>query len=705
MSSRFHDATLTHEVRRLHRFAIAALGVIALIAVSGVIVVESKARSLLHARQVLRVLNEAERGVERVVNDGDRRAGNSTATRGDTARGDTHAVLALFDSLAELTADNPAQRARVATARDAAVARLEAAARRRENTAVVMAPDAPERLRLAETIRAVRDVEQQLYDDRTAGQRAWRYTMLTLILASLALVAYALRRFQRTTLDGATDAAEARADLDEAQQRLAFVLERAPLAVAIVREDGLAEVRNPRWDDLVDDESLAVGASSHPVATILARLVARVRANDRLEVEELVIGDGGGAQVWTATAYPLDSAGAGVRRVGVILADISAHRALEERLRHSQRLEAIGRLAGGVAHDFNNILTAILGFTEIVHARIGDEDEGRVREDLLQVTRAAERAALLTRQLLTFSRQQVLHPRALDLGEVVRSLEPMLRRLIGSHIVLHVETARDLWAVYADRGQMEQVIVNLALNARDAMPHGGELVISTSHLHTDDGTRGVALTVADTGVGIAAADQARIFEPFFTTKAAGQGTGLGLATVQAIVQQVQGTIGVESSEGQGTRFIITLPPHDGPVEEAAPTPTPRPASRSASLLVVDDDRDVRQLMEYALTEAGYTVVTFGNGQDALAWLQRATRVPDLVITDLVMPGVGGEELAAQIAADGRPIPLLYISGYAQEQHNALTRAPGDAPILRKPFTASQLLAEVATRLEAGAAQA
>jgi signal transduction histidine kinase/CheY-like chemotaxis protein len=693
------DVSLSSQVRRLHRSALVAIGIIAAMVIGGVLLVEGKSRWLLHTRHVLRVLNEAERRVEAVVVDG--------ARIDDRLAGADDALL-LFDSLATLTADNPLQVSRIRAARAAAVARVDAAAAIRARAGDGPFANSPERQRLAASIGQIREAEQALYDARTSEQRFWRYIMVTCTLGALALLAYTLRRFQGSTLTQAGAAAAARADLDETQQRLAFVLERSPLAVAVVRSDGRTDVHSAKWSELVGAESLAIGASTHPVASELARLVARVRESHGTEVSELTIDTsaaagsavGSAAQVWTASAYALEPRDAGRATaqgaVGVVLADITPHRTLETRLRHSQRLESIGRLAGGVAHDFNNILTAILGFTELVRYRL--PEDGRAKDDLLQVTSAAERATMLTRQLLAFSRQQLVQPRALDTGEVVLSLEPMLRRLIGSHITVHVSGDRPLWAVRADRGQLEQVVVNLVLNARDAMPNGGEVHIATHNVQQGDGRRCVSLSVRDTGVGIPEAHRVRIFEPFFTTKAPGQGTGLGLSTVQSIVQQCEAHIAVESAEGRGTKFTVSFPVHDGPVEEVVQVLPSRVAARAADVVVVDDDRDVRQLMEYALSEAGYRVVTFGTGTDALVHLRRLAAPPDLVVSDLVMRGMGGFELERQLAADGVRVPFLFVSGYSEEQHNALTSGQSNSPILSKPFTPNELLAAVAAQL-------
>ncbi len=364
-----------------------------------------------------------------------------------------------------------------------------------------------------------------------------------------------------------------------------------------------------------------------------------------------------------------------------------ALRQSEAQLRQSQKLEAVGTLAGGIAHDFNNLLTVISGYSQLALMRAGKPSP--VAEDLKQVVDATGRASHLTQQLLAFSRKQVLQPRVLDLSEVITAIAPMLRRLIGEHIALEIRCADDPARIRADRGQLEQVIVNLAVNARDAMPFGGTLTIATSMRDAARG-RAVVLSVSDTGTGMSAETRERIFEPFFTTKEAGKGTGLGLATVYGIVTQSGGSIDVESVLGAGTTFVITFPlvveyPHASePVADDA-----EPARGSETILVVEDEDAVRALARDCLEHCGYTVLTARNAVEALDVARRERRRIDLLLTDVVMPQLSGPQLAERFRVLRRDALVAYMSGYADDAIHHLELDAGTA-FLRKPFTPATL---------------
>jgi len=392
---------------------------------------------------------------------------------------------------------------------------------------------------------------------------------------------------------------------------------------------------------------------------------------------------------------PLHDAAGQVTGMLSLAADITEMRQLEVQYRQAQKMEAVGRLAGGIAHDFNNLLTAIIGTTALVLEDRGLESRARV--DIQEVEKAAKRAAGLTRQLLIFSRQQVLEPRALDLNALVGDLEKMLQRLIGEDIELRTKPAAALGAVRADPGQLEQAIVNLVVNARDAMPQGGRLTIETAdveldrsyvtrHVPTQPGPY-VLLAISDTGVGMDGATKARLFEPFFTTKDPGRGTGLGLATVYGIVKQSGGYIWAYSELGHGTTFKIYLPrvPQTAEPPETTPSP-PTPAHGSETLLVVEDQEEVRNLTQRVLEARGYTVLAAGDGAEALEILAQHPNQIHLMITDVVMPGMNGRELAQHACARWGDLKVLYVSGYTGEavlQHRLLE--PGVA-FLQKPFT-------------------
>jgi signal transduction histidine kinase len=382
-------------------------------------------------------------------------------------------------------------------------------------------------------------------------------------------------------------------------------------------------------------------------------------------------------------------ADAGVRRERV---------QLQRDLAQAQKLEAIGRLAGGVAHDFNNVLTAILGSAELL---LLDTPEGAsAREEVEIIRDAAQRAQELIRQLLAFSARQVLQPAVTDLNDLIKNLSRMLRRLIGEDLALATELADALGAVRVDPGQVEQVLVNLAVNARDAMPDGGRLTIRTENVEmTDSGDlpdgRYVLVEVVDTGSGMDAATLARVFEPFFTTKARGKGTGLGLATVYGIVRQSGGQVAVSSTLGTGTTFRIHLPRVDAPVEPSRTAPPVAvPAAGTETVLVAEDEQIVRVLIRKVLEQAGYTVLLAGGGAEALQLAERHTGPIHLLVTDVVMPGMNGRELARRLLERRPDTKVLYVSGYADvavERHGVLD--PGTA-FMQKPFSPSALARRV-----------
>ena len=372
--------------------------------------------------------------------------------------------------------------------------------------------------------------------------------------------------------------------------------------------------------------------------------------------------------------------------------------ALEEQLRQAQKMEAIGQLAGGIAHDFNNLLTAILGYSELITDQIGpDKPLGR---DLREIMTAAQRAAALTRQLLAFSRRQVLTVTAIDLNQVVRDIEAMLRRLIGEQITITTVLAADLDAVMADATQLEQVLMNLAVNARDAMPQGGELTIRTRNAHAQaDGARRdaglwVGLSVTDTGTGMPPEIQTKIFEPFFTTKERGHGTGLGLAAVHGIVTQLRGCITVESAVGHGTTFRIDLPATRAAVVPSKPAATGAVPVGVETILLVEDERGVRAFIALALKRFGYQVLEAESAESALARVERDRRPIHLLLTDVVLPKMGGRDLAARLGQVRPGLPVLFMSGYTEQFTTAGGFLESGVQLLEKPFSAHALLTKV-----------
>jgi two-component system cell cycle sensor histidine kinase/response regulator CckA len=420
-----------------------------------------------------------------------------------------------------------------------------------------------------------------------------------------------------------------------------------------------------------------------------------------------------GTRFWNhLTVSPVsDDAGQITNFIGV-QTDVTERRQLESQFRQGQKMEAVGRLAGGVAHDFNNALSVILSYSDL----IGDDlkaDEP-VRVDIEEIRKAALRAAGLTRQLLAFSRQQVLDARVLNLHESVAGVEKMLHRLLGADIELTVLSTSDMCSIKADPGQVEQVLVNLAVNARDAMPRGGELTIDTENVELgNDYARAhpdvkpgsyVMLAVTDNGIGMDEETQARIFEPFFTTKEEGKGTGLGLATVFGIVKQSGGHIGVLSERSKGTTFKLYFPQVSGVAEVRPSEPPPTEFSRgSETILLVEDDDQVRALAQNILRRCGYVVLAASNGGEALLIFEKHGPSIQLLLTDVVLPRMSGWQLAERLASMRQGMKVLFMSGYTNDarlQHGALD--PGVA-YLQKPLTPASLTRRVREVLGGGSA--
>jgi two-component system, cell cycle sensor histidine kinase and response regulator CckA len=398
----------------------------------------------------------------------------------------------------------------------------------------------------------------------------------------------------------------------------------------------------------------------------------------------------------------------------VLATDVTERLQLETQLRQSQKMEAVGLLAGGVAHDFNNLLTAIMGYGQLLQRRVAG-DAGALA-DADEILKAAERAASLTRQLLAFSRQQVLEPRVVDLNTILSDMDKMLRRLIGEDIDLLTAPGDDLGRVRVDPGQIEQVLVNLVVNSRDAMPRGGKLTLETADVDLDEGfVKGrldvppgpyVMLAVSDTGCGMSPETLARVFEPFFTTKETGRGTGLGLSTVHGIVKQSGGHLEVYSEVGRGTTFKVYLPRVDEAAEQR-PAGTFEPAHLAGreTVLLVEDEELIRRVVTQALELHGYRVVAVEDGRRALAVCERADQPIDLLVTDVVMPSMNGPELVQRVSRLRPRLPVLYISGYTDRALIHQGQRDAGTAFLQKPFMPDVLVRKIREVLDRSASRA
>jgi PAS domain S-box-containing protein len=395
---------------------------------------------------------------------------------------------------------------------------------------------------------------------------------------------------------------------------------------------------------------------------------------------------------------PVKDASDRIIGVASITRDISERKLLEKQLRQSQKMEALGQLSGGITHDFNNLLTVITGYCELLEQEL--PPNGASRRNCEQIKKAGERAASLTRQLLAFSRQQVMEPRVLDLNAVILDVEKMLRRVIGEDIELETSLNANLGSIRADRGQIEQVIMNLVVNARDAMPNGGRLTIETDNVTVDNSFaryhspqppgQYVRVSVADTGIGMTADTQARIFEPFFTTKEVGRGTGLGLSTVYGVIRQSEGYVWVHSKLGHGTVFEVYLPlVQEGVRDEEPKLSAYSPSDCKETILLVEDEESLRELTRNLLIRKGYKVLDAVSPSEAIETAQEYSDPIHLLLTDVVMPGMNGPSLAQKLAAIRPEMKVVYMSGYTGFRHGQGPES--QAVLLQKPFTRETLL--------------
>jgi two-component system, cell cycle sensor histidine kinase and response regulator CckA len=503
--------------------------------------------------------------------------------------------------------------------------------------------------------------------------------------------------------------------LAESESAYRSTFDEAPVGVAHVAVDGPFLRVNARLSALLGytrDELLAID----PLTLMETERVAeRIKMRQQLlagtiarNVGEVRFRMKNGRYLLTQVALSLhrDESGQPLYFIAII-EDISERRKLEEQLRQSQKMEAVGKLAGGIAHDFNNLLTAILGFSALTLDGLPEDDPARGH--LIEIQQAGQSAAALTRQLLAFSRRQILRLEVIDLNAVVVRMDALLRRLIGEDVQLEHRLEPGLSRISADAGQIEQVILNLALNARDAMPRGGRLTIETKNLLLNEQQIGdrpmqspghyVMLAVSDTGVGMDADTQSQIFEPFFTTKKRGGGTGLGLSTVYGIVKQSGGWIWVYSEPGRGATFKLYFPLTTDPAGTTQLTVPPKTVRGYETILLAEDQPEVRSVAVAVLKRAGYHVLPAPSGQEALTIAR--TQVPiHLLLTDVIMPVMSGPELAKQIQAERPGIRVLFASGYTDDavvRHGVLH---DDVAFLQKPFTPQSLLEKVREVLDA-----
>lgn len=476
--------------------------------------------------------------------------------------------------------------------------------------------------------------------------------------------------------------------------------------IAVVTVDGQRLYNSPSYEKVLGYSSEELGRTSaydqiHPddrQAVLAAAREARTNAVGR-RVEYRMRHKNGEWHILESTASAVRNAEGKVEKLVIVNRDITERKQLEQQLVLSQKLDAIGRLSGGVAHDFNNILGVIIGYSEFLQHKF--EPGGPDREAVDEIHKAGKRAASLTQQLLAFSRKQVLEPEVLDLNAVITDVEKMLRRLIGEDIAMTIAATSGLGKVKADRGQIEQVIVNLAVNARDAMPRGGELRIATAnaeltgkeaqiHRYVVPGPY-VMLQIADTGCGMDEELQSHIFEPFFTTKEKGKGTGLGLATVYGIIKQSGGYIWVESQPGNGTRFNIYLRRVEASEEPVHKTKDPvQRAWGPRTILLVEDEASLRKLTRNTLQEIGFTILEARDAFEAIRIATETNSVIDLLLTDVVMLGKSGPELARDLASSRPQMKVLFMSGYSDGAIAAHGFPESGISLLRKPFTRHQL---------------
>ncbi len=506
-----------------------------------------------------------------------------------------------------------------------------------------------------------------------------------------------------------------RHQLVQREELFRLISENAMDMIAVVHPDGRRLYNSPAYARILgfSDEELA-GTSFydhvHPddVYTAQQAVKAATATNPGGTVQYRMRHKDGNWHVIESGASAILNQQGKVEKFVIVNRDVSEQRQLEEKFRQAQKMEAVGRLSGGVAHDFNNLLGVIIGYAEFLQE--GLEPENSLRGSVDEILKAGKRAASLTRQLLAFSRQQVLDPKVIDFNVVVLDMDKMLRRLIGEDIELSTVLGPDLGRIKADQGQLEQVLLNLVVNARDAMPEGGKLLIDTQNMVMDEAfvrrypypvQTGpyVCLTVTDSGVGMDAETKARAFEPFFTTKEKGKGTGLGLSTVYGVVKQSGGYIDIYSAPGAGTTFKIYLPRVDEAIKAEAPVGAATSFTGTETILLAEDETSLRTLTRNTLELCGYKVLEAKDGVEALEVSDRYKGPIDLLLTDMVMPGMGGHALAQELTRRRPEIRLAYMSGYTGQSVGSQGPVDPGSVFLLKPFTRELLTRKIREALD------
>jgi len=506
-----------------------------------------------------------------------------------------------------------------------------------------------------------------------------------------------------------------RTELVRREELFRLISENAADMIAVVDADGKRLYNSPAYERILGysaEELLKTSSLEqvHPDDRPIVEEAARAaRTGHGRTIQYRMRHKDGSWHVLESGASTVLNAHGQVEKLVIVNRDVSARKQLEEQFRQSQKMEAVGRLSGGVAHDFNNILGVIIGYAEFLQERMAPEDSLRGSVD--EILKAGKRAASLTRQLLAFSRQQVLDPKVIDLNSIVLDMEKLMRRLIGEDIELSTPLSPDVGHVKADQGQLEQVIMNLAVNARDAMPQGGKLTISTENMVMDQefvrrypypvqpGPY-ICLTVTDSGIGMDAETKARAFEPFFTTKEKGKGTGLGLSTVYGVVKQSGGYIDIYSTPGKGTSFKIYLPRVDDAIKAHGPLAGPAASFEGKeTILLAEDEESLRKLTRTTLESLGYVVLEANDGVEALEVSEQHEGPIHLLLTDVVMPGMGGRTLAQELTRRRPETRIVYMSGYTGQAVGSQSPIEPGSDFLSKPFTRETLARKIREALD------